>query len=118
MKLINADDVLDLIAKVIYVNNGIEERTEAVEQELRVAEYFYDRINSMSYIEPRLMKCEECAGHSIEYAMGWRACIKWLESGGDNQYFSTDKVPKDLTEKEIAEVKKKAEELKGERSSK
>lgn len=24
----------------------------------------------------RLMKVEECAGHTIDYAMGWKACIE------------------------------------------
>jgi hypothetical protein len=28
----------------------------------------------------RLMKTEECAGHSIEYAMGWKACIEWIRA--------------------------------------
>lgn len=28
----------------------------------------------------RLMKTEECAGHTIEYAMGWKACIEWIKS--------------------------------------
>lgn len=27
----------------------------------------------------RLMKTEECAGHTIEYAMGWKACIEWIK---------------------------------------
>lgn len=27
----------------------------------------------------RLMKVEECAGHPIEYAMGWKACIEWIK---------------------------------------
>lgn len=30
----------------------------------------------------RLMTVEECAGHTIEYAMGWKACIDWLKKGG------------------------------------
>ena len=30
----------------------------------------------------RLMTVEECAGHTIEYAMGWRACIEWIKKGG------------------------------------
>ena len=30
----------------------------------------------------RLMKVEECAGHSIEYAMGWKACVEWIKKGG------------------------------------
>lgn len=28
----------------------------------------------------RLMKTEECAGHTIEYAMGWKACIEWIKT--------------------------------------
>ena len=35
----------------------------------------------------RLMTVEECAGHTIEYAMGWKACIDWLKKGGaDNEH--------------------------------
>lgn len=30
----------------------------------------------------RLMKVEECAGHTIDYAMGWKACIEWIKKGG------------------------------------
>ena len=30
----------------------------------------------------RLMKAEECIGHTIEYAMGWKACIEWIKKGG------------------------------------
>lgn len=30
----------------------------------------------------RLMTVEEGAGHTIEYAMGWKACIEWLKKGG------------------------------------
>ncbi len=35
------------------------------------------------YIEKarlRLMKVEECAWHTIEYAKGWKACIDWLKT--------------------------------------
>ena len=28
----------------------------------------------------RLMKVKECAGHSIEYAEGWKACIEWIKT--------------------------------------
>ena len=28
----------------------------------------------------RLMKVEECAGHSIEYALGWKACIEYIKA--------------------------------------
>ena len=30
----------------------------------------------------RLMKVEECAGHTLDYAMGWKACIEWIKKGG------------------------------------
>lgn len=29
----------------------------------------------------RLMTVEECAGHTIDYAMGWKACIEWIKKG-------------------------------------
>lgn len=28
----------------------------------------------------RLMKVEECAGHTIDYALGWKACIDWVRT--------------------------------------
>lgn len=28
----------------------------------------------------RLMRTEECAGHTIEYALGWKACIEWMKT--------------------------------------
>lgn len=28
----------------------------------------------------RLMTVEECAGHTIEYAMGWKACVDWIKT--------------------------------------
>ena len=28
----------------------------------------------------RLMKVEECAGHTIDYAAGWKACIEWIKT--------------------------------------
>ena len=34
-------------------------------------------------VELRLMTVEECAGHTIDYAMGWKACIEWLKKGSD-----------------------------------
>ena len=38
----------------------------------------------------RLMKTEECAGHSIEYAMGWKACIEWIRALPSAQHEITD----------------------------
>lgn len=31
----------------------------------------------------RLMTVEECAGHTIDYAMGWKACIEWIKGGAE-----------------------------------
>ena len=28
----------------------------------------------------RLMKVEECEGHTIDYAAGWKACIDWIKT--------------------------------------
>ena len=111
MRLIDADALTDLLLKMIYVNEGIEDRTPEANQELKTVNYLYDRVKSMPYIEPRLMKVEECANHSIEYAMGWKACVDWLKNGGDRQYFSTDEIPRNLTEEEIAKVKEMANEV-------
>ena len=36
---------------------------------------------SMDISKLRLMTVEECAGHTIEYAMGWKACIEWIKGG-------------------------------------
>ena len=47
-------------------------------------------IDNAPTVDLRLMKTEECAGHSIEYAMGWKACIEWLKQGGDTQYFDKE----------------------------
>ena len=33
----------------------------------------------------RLMTVEECAGHTIDYAMGWKACIDWIKKGGKEE---------------------------------
>ena len=33
----------------------------------------------------RLMTVEECAGHTIDYAMGWKACIEWIKRGCDKE---------------------------------
>lgn len=89
-KLINADDIETLVLKIIYVNQGIEERTPAVEQELKLAEYIYDRIRLMPSVKLRKMTVEECAGHTIEYAMGWKACIDWIRKGGDKLYLHAE----------------------------
>ena len=115
MKLINIDEITDLLLKLLTVNQGIEDRTPAVQQELRVLEYIYDRIEGMSYIEPRLMKCEECAGHTIDYAMGWKACIDWLKSGGDTKWYSHEDMSnvRNLTKEEVEGVEKQAKQIRG-----
>ena len=28
----------------------------------------------------RYMTVAECSGHSIEYAMGWKACVDWIKT--------------------------------------
>lgn len=39
-------------------------------------------IDNAPTVELRLMKVEECAGHTLEYAMGWKACVEWIKKGG------------------------------------
>ena len=49
-----------------------------------------EKIDNAPTVDLRLMKCEECAGHTLDYAMGWKACIEWLKQGGDTQYFDKE----------------------------
>lgn len=51
---------------------------------------FRDLIDNAPTVDLRLMKVEECAGHTLDYAMGWKACIEWLKQGGDTQYFDKE----------------------------
>lgn len=53
-------------------------------------ERFGEPKNLITLDDLRLMKTEECAGHTIEYAMGWKACIDWIKNGGDTQYFDKE----------------------------
>ena len=59
-------------------------RQEATENALKKAEVLYKRPQG-EYVDIsklRLMTVEECAGHTIDYAMGWKACIEWIKKGG------------------------------------
>lgn len=38
-------------------------------------------INDSPTVELRLMKVDEGAGHTLDYAMGWKACIEWIKNG-------------------------------------
>ena len=55
--------------------------------------------NLISRKQLRLMKTEECAGHTIEYAMGWKACIEWIKSLPSAQRWIpvTERLPEDDT---------------------
>lgn len=33
----------------------------------------------------RLMTLEECASHTANFAMGWKACIEWIKRGCDKE---------------------------------
>lgn len=46
------------------------------------ARYERPQDESVDISKLRLMTVEECAGHTIDYAMGWKACIEWIKKGG------------------------------------
>lgn len=78
MRLIDADKL-----KEEFYNR---KRTPDDMKYMRVpAEVVYQFIDNAPTVELRLMKTEECAGHTIEYAMGWKACIEWIKNGGDKE---------------------------------
>lgn len=51
----------------------------------------------------RLMKVEECAGHSIEYAMGWKACIEWIKDAPTVPAITLDWLRNMMLEREAEE---------------
>lgn len=79
MELISRDEVMRLAESGKLLSGSYGERAK-------------DIIKAIPTIKLRKMKVEECEGHSLDYAMGWKACIEWLESGGDNQYFEDEEV--------------------------
>lgn len=86
MRLIDADALSDLLVKT-YEKAPTEKALLFValllknnEQVPTVEERPQGEYVSISKL--RLMTVEECAGHTIDYAMGWKACVEWIKKGG------------------------------------
>lgn len=75
MRLIDADALSELLVKTY--------EKAPTEKALLFVALLLKNNEQVPTISLRLMKTEECAGHSIEYAMGWKACIDWLKNGAD-----------------------------------
>lgn len=72
---ITEDGILVLMDECGNVAYCPDDRFEIVfEEEEPQGEY-------MDISKLRLMTVEECAGHTIDYAMGWKACIEWIKKG-------------------------------------
>ena len=75
MRLIDADALSEMLVKTY--------EKAPTEKALLFVALLLKNNEQVPTIPLRLMKTEECAGHSIEYAMGWKACIEWIRNGGD-----------------------------------
>lgn len=75
MRLIDADALSELLVKTY--------EKAPTEKALLFVALLLKNNEQVPTIPLRLMKTEECVGHSIEYAMGWKACIDWLKNGAD-----------------------------------
>lgn len=73
MRLIDADALKKDIEENAIVLGGVQ----SIEVECAKA-----LIDNTPTVPLRLMTVEECAGHTIDYAMGWKACIEWIKKGG------------------------------------
>lgn len=70
-----------LLSKVQFVAlHGSDDRQSVSEVLRRVESVVTEMAEYIEKEKLRLMKTEECAGHTIEYAMGWKACIDWLKT--------------------------------------
>lgn len=77
----------DLISREALLKAMEEERQYLLARGLRGAEHILVHhclplIDNAQTVPLRLMTVEECAGHTIDYAMGWKACIEWIKKGG------------------------------------
>ena len=80
----DAKDVIDLInnAPSVYDNPYSDGREDGYIEGYEEAKREHERQDERVDISKlRLMTVEECAGHTIDYAMGWKACIEWIKGG-------------------------------------
>ena len=75
--------IIDIPEKVVTaIQNGEDYRYDlhtAIAQGIPYEERPHGEYVDISKL--RLMTVEECAGHTIDYAMGWKACIEWIKGG-------------------------------------
>lgn len=86
MRLIDADALSDLLVEtyekaptekaLLFVALLLKNNEQVPTVEERPSGEYVD-ISKL-----RLMTVEECAGHTIDYAMGWKACVEWIKKGG------------------------------------
>ena len=76
MRIIDADAL-----KEAFLNHSCTEFE--IKNKCRTDKNVLALIDNAPTVELRLMTVEEGAGHTIEYAMGWKACIEWLKQGAD-----------------------------------
>lgn len=82
----DAKDIIDLIdsAPSVYDNPYSDGREDGYIEGYEEAKREHKRQDECVDISKlRLMTVEECAGHTIDYAMGWKACIEWIKGGAE-----------------------------------
>ena len=79
----NLDTESDKLVRncMALVQNAIDGEYHDME-EVNVSEIDRPKGEYVDISKLRLMKVEECAGHTIDYAMGWKACVEWIKKGG------------------------------------
>lgn len=101
MRLIDADELkkcaipceihngtlTDLCVPLYQIDNAptVEDRTREVlslQETIRKLTKERPHGEYVDISKLRLMTVEECAGHTIDYAMGWKACVEWIKKGG------------------------------------
>lgn len=66
----------------IFCENADEKAIADMKEELQKVMDLRPQGEYVPISKLRLMTVEECAGHTIDYAMGWKACIEWIKKGG------------------------------------
>lgn len=78
------EEVIEVLKGIVF--NGFDRTTRKERQALDLAIKALQERPQGEYVDIsklRLMTVEECAGHTIDYAMGWKACIEWIKKGGN-----------------------------------
>lgn len=69
----------------VFCENADEKTIEDLKAELQSVIEARPQGEYVDISKLRLMTVEECEGHTIDYARGWKACIEWIKRGCDKE---------------------------------